>query len=89
MKWEIIPREEQETIINVDYCDKTIGIYTNRKAVADRLEKKMGKPSKIYGDNELIFAVEYTRNLYDKDIKKFFSKSLIIGNFKEYTKDEE
>lgn len=83
MKWEVVPRDEQETIINVDYCEKTISIYTTRKATADRLLKKVGEPTKTDLHNGSIYAVTYIRSIFDKDVAKFFSKGLIIGTFKE------
>ena len=45
--WEIIPRDEQETIISFDYFEKTMTFYTSRQSVARRLEKKVGEPTKI------------------------------------------
>ena len=83
MGWEIVPRDEQETIINVDYCEKKITIYTSRKATGERLLKKIGEPTKIDYHNGLISGVTYVRNLFDKDVAKFFSKGLIIGAFRE------
>ena len=83
MKWEIVPRDEQETIINVDYCEKIITIYTSRKATGERLYKKIGEPTKIDYHDGLISGVTYVRNLFDKDVAKFFSKGLIIGAFRD------
>lgn len=83
MEWEMVPRDEQETIINIDYCEKTIDVYTSRKQVGERLEKKMGEPTNKYISDGKICAVNYRRNLYDKDVTSFLSKTLLIGNFKE------
>ena len=83
MKWEIVPRDEQETVINVNYCEKTITIYTSRKATGDRLIRKIGQPTKIDYHNDLVSGITYTRNLFDKDVAKFFSKTLIIGTFRD------
>lgn len=83
MEWEIVPRDEQETIINIDYCDKTINVYTSRKQVADRLKKKIGEPTRLYTSENRIYAVDYKRNLFDKDVSKFFSKMLMIGAFRD------
>lgn len=83
MKWEVIPRDEQETIINVDYYEKTISVYTTRKQTAERLYKKIGEPTKIDLHDGYISGVTYVRNLFDKDVAKFFSKGLIIGTFRE------
>ena len=85
MKWEIIPRDEQETVINIDYFKKTINVYTSRKQTAERLLKKVGEPTKTDENNGYISGVTYERNLFDKDVAKFFSKGLIIGSFKEQT----
>jgi hypothetical protein len=83
MKWEIIPRDEQETLIDVDYYEKTISVYTTRKQTAERLLKKIGEPTKTDYHNNLISGVTYVRNLFDKDVAKFFSKGLIIGTFRD------
>lgn len=39
-KFHNIDYEEQETIININYCKKEICLYTSRKAVYDRIIKK-------------------------------------------------
>ncbi len=83
MEWEMVSRDEQETIINIDYCGKTISVYTSRKQVADRLKKKIGEPTKLYTNGNKIYAVDYKRNLFDKDVSKFFSKMLMIGSFRD------
>lgn len=83
MNWEIVPRDEQETIINIDYCEKRISVYTTRKQVGERLRKKIGDPTKVYANEDRIYAVVYERNLFDKDVSKFFSKMLMIGAFRD------
>ncbi len=79
--WIEIPREEQETLINIDYCERTLKFYTNRKSVANKLEKKVGKPTKVDTTNGKISGVTYIRNLYDDDVRKFLSKTTIVGGF--------
>lgn len=88
MEWEMVPRDEQETIINIDYCGKVIDIYTSRKQVGERLERKMGEPTSKYVSDGKICAVNYRRNLYDKDVTRFLSKTLLIGDFKEGARKE-
>ena len=83
MECEIIPRDEQETIINIDYFKKTINVYTSRKQVGERLKKKIGEPTDKYVSNNKIYAVNYKRNLFDKDVSKFLSKMLLIGAFRD------
>ena len=46
-KWCDVSVEEQETTINIDYCSKTISLYTSRKATANKLKKAIGEPNKI------------------------------------------
>ena len=83
MEWEIVPRDEQETLINIDYYEKTINVYTSRKQVAERLKKKIGDPTDVYKNGNKIYAVNYKRNLFDKDVAKFLSKMLLIGAFRD------
>lgn len=82
MEWEIVPRDEQETVINIDYYQKIITVYTSRKQTGIRLLKKIGEPTKTDFHDGLISGVTYVRNLFDKDVAKFFSKMLLIGGFK-------
>ena len=89
MNWEVTPLDEQETIISVDYYEKKITVYTSRKSVGVRLVRKLGDPTKVYEHDGKISAVEYTRNLFDKDVAKFFSKMLIIGSFRKQEVDAE
>ena len=83
MEWEIVPRDEQETLINIDYYEKTINVYTSRKQVGERLKKKIGEPTDVYKNGNKIYAVNYKRNLFDKDVSKFLSKMLLIGAFRD------
>lgn len=83
MDWEVIPRDEQETLINVDYYEKTVSVYTCRKSTADRLLKKLGEPSKVDMHNGFVSGVTYIKSFFDKDLAKIFSKGLIIGAFRE------
>lgn len=82
MQWGIIPRDEQETVVKIDYSEKTVTIYTTRKAVAKRLVNKIGAPDKVDIYDNQINGITYKRDLFDKDVKKFFSKTLLIGSFR-------
>ena len=82
-KWAVIDRDEQESIINIDYCEKKMTFYTSRKSVGERLRKKVGEPTHTDTQNGLISGVMYERNLHDKDIKQFLSVSTIIGGFRQ------
>ena len=78
-KWCDVSVEEQETTINIDYCSKTISLYTSRKATANKLKKAIGEPNKIDYVNKKISGVFYKRNVDDKETKKLLSKGLLIG----------
>lgn len=77
-----VPREEQETIINIDYYDKTISLYTNRKAIANNLEKVLGEPNSFNTVGGKKCDVTYKRPLSSEDVKLFFSKGRVIGQVK-------
>ena len=83
--WYKVPREEQETIFNIDYCAKELMVYTTRKTVATKLAKKVGEPTEVYKTNGKISAVEYRVKLTDKNIRAFFSVSNIVGGFRKDT----
>lgn len=88
-QWAVFGRDEQESIIRIDYYDKTLTFYTSRKSVAERLRKKVGEPTKTDIQNDLVTGVTYIRNLHDKDVKQFLSVSSIIGGFRnEYVSDD-
>lgn len=75
-------REEQETIINIDYYEKNIYLYTSRELVYKRLIKKIGTPTKYYYtiNKDFISGVEWKIPFYNKNCTKIFSKTLLIGN---------
>ena len=47
------------------------------------MKKKIGEPTDKYISNNKVYAVNYKRNLYDKDVAKFLSKMLLIGAFRD------
>ena len=65
--------EEQETIINIDYAQKEVNLYTTRNAQYNRLNKKLGEPTKVYYTNKKISGVIYKRNVDDK-FQQFFQE---------------
>lgn len=86
--WEVIPRDEQETIISINYFEKAITVYTSRKQVAERLKKKIGEPNYVDKMNKKIFGVTYTMPLHDKRVKQFLSIGNIIGGFRNSVDEE-
>jgi len=76
--WNTIPREEQETIINLDYLDKKISLYTSKQSVGNRLKKKIGNPTKINYSNNKIDSVEYIMPMSDKRVRSLLLKTIIV-----------
>ena len=78
MEWEIVPRDEQETLINIDYYEKTINVYTSRKQVGERLKKKIGEPTDIYKNNNKIYAVNYNLLNEASGVDRFKNKQFTL-----------
>lgn len=73
--------KEQETIVNIDYYERLIFVYTCRKSVAERLKKKMGEPTKVYYTCNQISGVRYEIPFNKrKEISSILSRPLLIGN---------
>lgn len=75
-------REEQETIINIDYFEKIVILYTSRESVYKRLISRIGQPTKSYYtlDKKFITGVKWEIPFNDKKSTRIFSKTLIVGN---------
>lgn len=72
--------DEQETIINIDYYEKTIHCYTSRKTQIEKLTKKLGEPKKTFYTNKKISGASWDIPFSDKkSANAIFSKSIIIG----------
>ena len=87
--WDLVPRDEQETVINIDYYEKTITVYTSRKSVAERLKRKVGDPDYADKIENRIVGVTYKMPLHDKRVKQFLSIGNIIGGFRNNNEIEE
>ena len=75
--------EEQETIININYYDKELHIYSSRKAVIQRLNTKLGKPTNIDYINKALTGASWNIPFADKKkITIALSKPLLIGQIK-------
>lgn len=59
MKWEAISLEEQETIINIDYFEKTLNLFTTRSIVYKKLLKKIGEPMKTHISYNHIYGADW------------------------------
>lgn len=75
--------EEQESIINIDYLKKTINIYSSRKAVIERLTKKLGQPTKIFTTQKSVSGASWNIPFVQKEkIRNALSKTYLIGQMK-------
>ncbi len=75
--------EEQETILNIDYFKSELSLYTSRKAVYNRLQAKLGEPTKIYYTNKQISAGKWIIPFDNKKhITSILSRPTLIGNIK-------
>lgn len=83
MKYYNTIPEEKETQINIDYFERTLNIYSSRKAVIQRLYTKLGEPTKTdYIDKALTGA---SWNIPFADKKKItiaLSRPILIAQMK-------
>lgn len=75
--------EEQETLINIDYYEKALNIYSSRKSVIQRLYAKLGEPTKIDYINNLITGASWKIKFADKKkITIALSRPILIAQMK-------
>ena len=80
-EWKVIERDEQETYIHIDYDGETIKLYTSRKGVADRLQRKGLVPEQVELFEGKIVSMVFECPLNDKMSTWLLSKPTIIGGF--------
>ena len=75
--------EEQETLINIDYSNSILDIYTSRKLTFNRLKNKLGEPYKAYYMNNKVCGGRWKVDFSDKKkLTSILSRPLLIGNIK-------
>lgn len=75
--------EEQETILNIDYVNSELSLYTSRKAVYNRIQSKLGEPTKAYYTNKQVSAGKWIIPFDNKKcITSILSRPTLIGNMK-------
>lgn len=75
--------EEQETVINIDYSEKEISLYTSKKIVYERIYKRLGNPTKkYYTRNKISGAVWIIPFENKKSIRAILSRPILIGSMK-------
>lgn len=79
MKWEKIPADEKEVIISLNHVEYTLSIYTSISSVYNRLLKKIGKPTKIGINNNLIYSAEWIIDANNREkAAKVLSKTTML-----------
>ena len=74
---------EQETIINIDYFNSMVTIYTSQKSVYKRLCQKLNMPSHTYYTNNQISGAKWEIPFSDKThITMILSRPTLIGQKK-------
>ncbi len=75
--------EEQETQISIDYKSKVLSIYSSRKSIIQRLNKKVGDANKSDYINNAITGASWDIPFSDrKKITSALSKPILIGQMK-------
>lgn len=74
--------DEQETIINIDYSEKKVNVYSSRKIQIERLTTKLGQPTKTFYTDKKISGASWQVAFEDKkNMNVIFSKTVIVGQF--------
>lgn len=72
---------EQETQINFDYMSKELHIYTNQKAVINRIISRIGQPTQINYIGKKIASCKWIIPFTEKkNLTKVLSRPVLIGN---------
>lgn len=75
--------KEQETIINIDYFESKVIVYTCQKSVYERLLTKLGTPIHKYYTKKKISGAKWEIPFKDKkNITKILSRATLIGQRK-------
>ena len=89
MKWTSIPTEEKETILNFDYFENKVNLYTTNQATGNRLKKKIGEPSRRDYFEGKIASEEWTIPFKEREkLRKIFSINLFVSSHLSKSGDE-
>lgn len=77
-KWESISIDEKESIINFDYLEGIVNVYTTNQSTGNRIKKKIGEPIKKGINQGQIFSMEWKIPFNDREKIR---KGLSIVNF--------
>ena len=75
--------EEQETIINIDYSNKEVLVYTSQSSIYKRITDKIGQPTYVYYLSKQISGGKWIIPFKDKKrITQVLSRPILIGQRK-------
>lgn len=77
-KWESISIEEKESIINFDYFEGVVNVYTTNQSTGNRIKKKIGEPDRTQTNQGQIYSMEWKIPFNDREKIR---KGLSIVNF--------
>ena len=81
MKWTSIPTDEKETILNFDYFDNKVNLYTTNQPTGNRLKKKIGEPTRETYFEGKIASQEWTIPFQEREkLRKIFSINLFVSS---------
>lgn len=77
--WISIPIDEQETIINFDYFEHQMKLYTSNQPTAKRLQKRIGESTETFFTNGKISGKSWTIAFDEREtIKKAISLGSLL-----------
>lgn len=83
----LIPKKDQIVKIQFDYGNKKVYVYSNRRAVSNRLRKYLNEPNETWANEKgEELAVTYELNFDDKNLKKVLSISNILSATRYYNR---
>ena len=77
MKWNNLSLEEQETLINFDYYEKKVSVFTSRGTVYKKLLKKLGLPTRTNKIEGFLCDAEWIIPFKERNM---ISKVLTLNN---------
>lgn len=79
MKFYNTAPEEQESVLNIDYLEKNLYVYSSRTAIIKRFYKRLGTPNRIYYVGEAVSGASWKIPFKDKNkIRIGLSKMLLL-----------
>lgn len=83
MKFAVVPRAEQYTEITIDYLNREIVVFCNKRQIIRRLVKRVKAPFKEQlNDAGEVISITYKLDFADKNLKKILSITTLLGSMR-------